>query len=69
MPATGAPGSGKAAAAGSEMSTGPKTKAGRARMAFLWTTEGEATMNLPRRRFLHVAAGAAVLPAMSRVVS
>jgi len=24
-------------------------------------------MNLPRRRFLHVAAGAAALPAMSRI--
>jgi hypothetical protein len=26
-------------------------------------------MNLPRRRFLHLAAGAAALPAMSRVAS
>src|SRR6516162_6212451 len=29
--------------------------------AFLWTSEGEATLNLPRRRFLHFAAGAAAL--------
>jgi tripartite-type tricarboxylate transporter receptor subunit TctC len=34
--------------------------------AFLWTSEGEASLNLPRRRFLHVAAGAAALPAVSR---
>jgi len=26
-------------------------------------------MNLPRRRFLHLAAGAAALPALSRVAS
>ena len=28
---------------------------------------GEATMKLPRRQFLHLAAGAAALPAVSRV--
>ena len=31
------------------------------------TREGVTTMKLPRRRFLHLAAGAAALPAVSRV--
>src|SRR5215831_3258168 len=31
------------------------------------TREGEAAMKLPRRRFLHFAAGAGALPAVSRI--
>src|SRR6516165_1193792 len=31
------------------------------------TPEGEATMKLPRRKFLRLAAGAAAVPAVSRV--
>jgi tripartite-type tricarboxylate transporter receptor subunit TctC len=31
------------------------------------TSDGKMTINLPRRKFLHLAAGAAALPAVSRV--